>query len=176
MGHAAAQKHKPASARLADALATSLANIIVWVFGLATVAVVFQAALNLVQSPGQPVSVFGYNGGGAFREALGLTFGGEQSFFTKVGLGVLTGMEGAFLAAAEAVLIVLALLMSLLPNPGARRFGAFVLMAWVGLWLANAGWLAYREGFELFLVASTVLLVFIFACSVQRLGKALKTR
>ena len=46
-----------------------------------------------------------------------------------------------------------------------------VVTGWVGLWLANAGWLAYREGFELVLVASTVLLVFIFAYSVQRLGK-----
>lgn len=177
MGNAAAQKKKPASARLADTLANSLANVIVWVFGLATVAVVFQAAFTLVQSPGHPVSVFGYTNGGALREAWGLTFTGEQAFFTKLGMGALAGMEGAFLAAAEAVLGVLALLMSLLSsNPGGRRFGALVLVAWVGLWLGNSGWLAYQEGFNQVLVAATVLLVFIFACSVQRLGKALKTR
>lgn len=173
MGQAAAKK-KADTSKLADALADGLAGFIVWGFGLATVAAVFQAAFALVQTPGAAFSVFGHTDSGATRQTIGLTYSADQAFFSRLGVTALDGMEGAFLASAQAVLILVALLTTLMPSSGPRRFGSFLLASWVGLWLYNAGSLAYAERFHLVLTASTVLLGFIFACAVHRFVKALR--
>jgi len=162
------KKKEPIGTRATKAATSGMANLIVWAFGAASAFVVFRAAFDLMKTPNQSVSAFGYTPGGATSEAWGLTYGANYNgFFSRMGLDMLAGMEGAFMAAAQAALIALALMMGLLPSKNARQFSAIVLVAWVGLWLANAAWLTYQD-FSTVLAASAVLLLFVFACAGQR--------
>lgn len=173
MGKSGGKKKKePIGTRATKAATNGMANLIVWAFGAASAFVVFRAAFDLMTTSTHRTSAFGYASGGTVNDAWGLTYSTHSGgFFSKMGLDMLTGMEGAFLAAAQAAMIALALMMGLLPNKNARQFSAIVLLAWVGLWLGNAAWLTYQD-FSTVLAATAVLLVFVFACAGKRATNA----
>ncbi len=103
------------------------------------------------------------NHGSGADETSTLLGSGDRS-----GLGFrYEGAAGTFLAMAQALGVLVALVLSVLPHTTLRRAGHLGLVAWCGLWLLNALYLAPTGPRGFWLGVAGVLAVFL-ACTVHR--------
>ncbi len=77
------------------------------------------------------------------------------------------GEAGHRLRLAEIAGVLVALVLSVLPQDGPRRVGLVALAAWAGLWLGNAVRMSIIAPIHVFFLAALVMLVF-FAATVAR--------
>jgi hypothetical protein len=128
------------------------AAIFAWVFALGTLgALVFVAWMH-------------WPGTGSASHIMWVRVNGQE----YGGLGIqYKGVAGLVLVIAEAVGLLSAIVMSILPRKRWRRIGHVLLVVWAGLWLGNAVGIAQLGGGPIFALWIG-LLGLAFLCTVIR--------
>lgn len=100
----------------------SLASAVVWLFGLATAIYLLYLFAELWIEPGARLTAL---------DALELTPASDNWGLTYV------GQSGAYLALGEAVVVLVALALSMVYQPWLRRLGLFLCVGWAGVWTTH---------------------------------------
>lgn len=153
MGFAIIQAQEPEkiSERCSNALAGAISSLVVWLSALGSVVIVFERSWQLHQQMISDATIFSFYFSERFP-SWGLTYSGRQ---------------GALIAAAEGIVVLLALAMSLAAHDRPRRLGLFVLLCWFGLILAATA-LTASDSVNSSLGALAIGLALIFGFVIHR--------
>lgn len=153
MGFAAIHIQEPEkiSGRLSGAIASAISSLVVWLCALGTVVIVFERSWQLWTQ--------------SLSEATFLSFYfSERLPFTALNYA---GKQGALFAAAEGIVVLLALAMSLTAQDRPRQLGLLILLGWFGLILASTG-MAASESTDSALGVLALGLALIFGFVIHR--------
>jgi hypothetical protein len=86
--------------------------------------------------------------------------------YTSWGL-TYVGQAGHVLRLAELAGVLIATVLSVLPQSGPRRVGLVALVAWAGLWLGNALWMVIIAPIQILVLVALFMLVFFVATAAR---------
>ncbi len=136
---------------------SAVATACAWVFALGALGMLAWALWGFWPGLTGTFQVMSRTMDGVTHTALGLSY---QDF------------NGTVLLIFEALLIGSAIVMSVLPLWRVRRVGHVLLILWVGLWVANAGWLAsIDESGRLIWVLSASVYGLFGLCTIIRAAR-----
>lgn len=112
---------------------------------------------------------------GSGRTTIVSTSVGENRYH---GIGLTyTGMPGTILLWSEALVLLAAIVLSVLPRTPLRRIGHGLLIAWSALWVANFVWLTVVGGTWMLLwTIWPILLGVLFLCTLYRAARGWRAR
>lgn len=103
-------------------------------------------------------------GGDSVSQIMSMTVNGED----HTGLGMsYVGYGGTALVMAEAIAVLAAIVMSVLPAATPRRIGHVLLVAWAALWLGNAIYVS-QFGFSALWAMLIASFSFLLLCTLAR--------
>lgn len=154
MGFAAINIQEPEkiSERLSGAIAGAISSLVVWICALGTVVIVFERSWQLWTQSLSEATI------------LSFYFFSERLPFMALNY---VGKQGALFAAAEGIVVLLGLAMSLAAQDRPRQLGLLILLGWFGLILASTG-MAASESTDSALGVLALGLALIFGFVIHR--------
>ena len=130
----------------------SITSTVAWVFGIASSLYLLYLFAELWLQPTARMTALWPLGIAPVNDDWGLTY---------------VGREGAFLALGEAVIVLVALALSMVIRPSFRRLGLLLCLAWPALWATHAVLYASSDPDPRWIALAGGLL-FVCACAVHR--------